>query len=66
VINVNEPCKNPLNPNCPNEDIVVYIQIGQERYPICCQCWAELAESNAEWNETGLKTEEKQCLTTQD
>jgi hypothetical protein len=39
------------------EEIVVYIQIGQEKLPLCRQCWTEMAESNVEWDEEGLKTE---------
>jgi hypothetical protein len=54
-----EQCKNPLKPNCHQEEIVVYIQIGQEKLPLCCQCWTEMAESNVEWDEEGLKTEKE-------
>ncbi|MDR0374094.1 MAG: hypothetical protein LBI79_11235 [Nitrososphaerota archaeon] len=57
---MSEQCKNPLNPKCQNEDIILYLQIGQERLAICRQCWTEIAESEAEWDETGLKTKEKQ------
>ncbi|MCL2134453.1 MAG: hypothetical protein FWH37_02700 [Candidatus Bathyarchaeota archaeon] len=46
-------------PNCRQEEIVVYIQIGQEKLPPCRQCWTEMAESTIEWDEEGLKTEKE-------
>jgi len=57
-VSLMEQCKNPLKPKCPNDDIVAYIQIGQERLPLCHQCWIDMAESSVEWGEDGLKTEE--------
>ena len=58
-----EVCHNPLKSECESSDIVVYIQVGTERLPICRQCWGELAESDFEWGEEGLKiTEEKASL----
>ncbi|MDR2719829.1 MAG: hypothetical protein LBC03_03380 [Nitrososphaerota archaeon] len=54
-----EQCKNPLNPKCQNKDICMYLQIGQDRYAICHQCWADIAESDVEWDEEGLKTKKE-------
>ena len=39
----------------------MYIQVGSERFPICRQCWNELAESDVEWGEDGLKDNEKKA-----
>ena len=50
-----EVCHNPLKSECESSDIDVYIQVGVERLPICRQCWGELAESDVEWGEEGLK-----------
>jgi len=46
-----EQCKNPLNPECNNKDIAVYLQINQEKVPICQHCWNQLAETTIEWNQ---------------
>ncbi|MDR0460882.1 MAG: hypothetical protein LBH62_05545 [Nitrososphaerota archaeon] len=53
-----EQCKNPLKPQCNNEDIVVYLQIDQEKRPICQQCWNQLAETAIDWNPENLRDEE--------
>jgi len=38
----------------------MYLQVGQDRYAICHQCWADIAESDIEWNEEeGLKTKKE-------
>jgi hypothetical protein len=37
----------------------MYLQIGQDRYAICHQCWADIAESDVEWDEEGLKTKKE-------
>jgi len=50
-----EVCHNPLKVDCESNDIVVYIQVGSEKLPICRSCWRELAESDLEWGEEGLK-----------
>jgi len=52
---INEQCCNPIKPDCNNRDIVVYIQIASERLPVCRQCWENLAETNIEWGQEGLK-----------
>jgi len=56
-----EVCHNPLKSDCQSSDIVVYIQVGSERFPICRQCWSDLAESDVEWGEEGLKDNEKKA-----
>lgn len=61
-----EVCHNPLKPDCESNDIVVYIQVGSERFPICRQCWSELAESSVEWGEDGLKVAEEKAPFIQD
>ncbi|MDR2720295.1 MAG: hypothetical protein LBC03_05790 [Nitrososphaerota archaeon] len=43
-----EQCKNPKKPECQNKDIIVYLQINQEKTPICQQCWFALAETITE------------------
>ena len=54
-----ELCHNPLKSDCESSDIVVYIQVGADRLPICRQCWSELAVSDVEWGEEGLKVAEE-------
>jgi hypothetical protein len=39
---------------CGCTDIVLYIQLGSERLPICKNCWFELAELTEDWNEHKL------------
>jgi len=58
-----EQCKNPLKPKCTNKEVGVYLQIGQGRLAICHQCWADIAESNVELDEEGLKTKENNPTT---
>jgi len=53
-----EQCKNPQKLECHNKDIIVYLQINQEKTPICQQCWFELADANIEWDENGLRVAE--------
>lgn len=60
-----EICHNPLKSDCESSDIVVYIQVGTERFPICRQCWSELAASDVEWGEDGLKGFEENVALTQ-
>jgi hypothetical protein len=55
VVHLIEQCKNPIKPDCNNEDIVVYIQINQEKYPICQKCWNQLAETTIDWDKVCLK-----------
>jgi len=50
-----ESCRNPLNPNCKNTDIAVYIMVGDERLPICSKCWRAIADEDYEWGEDGFK-----------
>lgn len=54
-----EICHNPLKSDCESSDIVVYIQVGTERFPICRQCWSEFASSDVEWGEDGLRDSEE-------
>jgi hypothetical protein len=54
-----EHCCNPLKLKCENKDILLYIQIGSKKTPICKQCWNTLADSRMEWGEEGLKNEEE-------
>ena len=50
-----EQCKNPLKPECHNENIMLYIQINQEKLPICQQCWNAIAETTYEWGEDTIE-----------
>ena len=50
-----ESCRSPLNPNCGNTDIAVYIVVGDERLPICSKCWRVIADGDYEWGEGGFK-----------
>jgi len=50
-----ESCRSPLNPNCGNTDIAVYIVIGDERLPIYSKCWRAIADGDYEWGEGGFK-----------
>jgi len=54
-----EHCKNPLKPECHNENILLYMQINQEKLPICQQCWNAIAETTYEWGEDTLMEKEK-------
>ncbi|MDR2204197.1 MAG: hypothetical protein LBE76_07915 [Nitrososphaerota archaeon] len=45
---MNEHCQNPLNPECNNQNIVLYIQVNQEKLATCQQCWNQLAETTIE------------------
>jgi hypothetical protein len=47
---LDEQCRNFLKPECGCTDIVLYIQLGSERFPICKNCRSELAELE-DWNE---------------
>jgi hypothetical protein len=47
-------CRNPLNPNCGNKNIAVYLQVDQDRLPLCQQCWFSLAETELDWNKENL------------
>lgn len=59
VIKVNEPCKKPPKPKLPKQRLLCTYKSDKRAYPICRQCWADIAESNTEGNETGAKTENK-------
>ncbi|MCW4008821.1 MAG: hypothetical protein NWF09_09075 [Candidatus Bathyarchaeota archaeon] len=50
-----ETCKSPLKRDCSGTDIKLYIQVGEERLPICSKCWEKLADSDAEWDEKGFR-----------
>ncbi|MDR2202812.1 MAG: hypothetical protein LBE76_00600 [Nitrososphaerota archaeon] len=52
-----EQCKNPLNPKCQSKDIVLYLQINQEKIAICQQCWIDLSETTEDWNKETPKDE---------
>jgi hypothetical protein len=65
VTALDEQCRNFLKLECDCTDIVLYIQLGSERLPICKKCWSELADLTVEWDEHGLKSEEKQDATKQ-
>ena len=43
----------------------MYIQVGADRLPICRQCWGELAVSDVEWGEEGLKVAEQEASPSQ-
>ncbi|MGD6805804.1 MAG: hypothetical protein ACQCN4_02465 [Candidatus Bathyarchaeia archaeon] len=60
-----EVCHNPLKLNCQGTDIVVYIQVGSEKLPICRECWRELADSDVEWGEEGFNAIEEKRVPVQ-
>jgi len=55
-------CCNPLKKQCENNDIVLYMQLGSERLPICKQCWHEMADLTIEWGDKGLKSRERHVV----
>lgn len=49
-----EICKNPFlkkGEECLNENIWLYIQIEDEKCPICQGCWCNIADSAKEWGD---------------
>jgi len=48
---LDEQCQNFLKPKCDCTNIVLYIQLGSEKLPICEKCWSELAELTVDWPE---------------
>jgi hypothetical protein len=57
VTDLDEQCQNFLKPECGCTDIVLYIQLGSDRLPICKNCWPELAELTEDWSEHILNGE---------
>lgn len=44
-----ERCKNPWNGRCENTDIEVYIYRRGRKFPICRNCWTNIADRDLEW-----------------
>ncbi len=47
-----ERCRSPLNPDCGNWDIALYIFFEGKRLPVCRKCWRQMAETDLEWGES--------------
>ncbi|MFH1327271.1 MAG: hypothetical protein ABIH76_00225 [Candidatus Bathyarchaeota archaeon] len=46
---------NPFKQRCENTRITVYIDAGDEVYPICNMCWSNIADDEIEWDGMGIK-----------
>ena len=46
---------NPIRTNCKNANITVYIEAGEEIFPICESCWLAITDDEIEWGKQGFK-----------
>ena len=59
-----EKCMNPIRSKCKNANITVYIEAGEEIYPICESCWLAITDDEFEWDKQGFRktTSEENAL----
>lgn len=49
MVHEQEKCGNPWKADCARTDIEVYISKKSSQFPICANCWSNIACSDFEW-----------------